>query len=119
MALAMRLVLAASLATLSSALLCAPHASHQQTRGSTLVCAARPELTVCHGSVCVKHGSKAVASAAAKSGFAVKASSTCLKGCGKGVNVSAKGLGKRMLRECTDAAKARSATDEIARKFGL
>jgi hypothetical protein len=46
----------------------------------------------------------------------IKATSTCLKGCGKGVNVSAKGIGKKMLKDCTDAAKAQAATDALAKK---
>jgi hypothetical protein len=78
--------------------------------------AATPELTVCQGSVCSKHGTKAVQAAARKSGFQVLATSTCLKGCGKGVNVSAKGIGKKMLKDCTDAAKAQAATDALAKK---
>jgi hypothetical protein len=81
-----------------------------------LTMAATPELTVCQGSVCSKHGTKAVQAAARKSGFQVKATSTCLKGCGKGVNVSAKGIGKKMLKDCTDAAKAQAATDALAKK---
>ena len=81
-----------------------------------LTMAATPELTVCQGSVCSKHGTKAVQAAARKSGFQVKVTSTCLKGCGKGVNVSAKGIGKKMLKDCTDAAKAQAATDALAKK---
>jgi len=81
-----------------------------------LTMAATPELTVCQGSVCSKHGTKAVQAAARKSGFKVLATSTCLKGCGKGVNVSAKGIGKKMLKDCTDAAKAQAATDALAKK---
>lgn len=81
-----------------------------------LTMAATPELTVCQGSVCSKHGTKAVQAAARKSGFQVKATSTCLKGCGKGVNVSAKGIGKKMLKDCTDAANAQAATDALAKK---
>jgi len=88
-------------------------------RRSTISCAAKPELTVCTGSVCSKHGTKEVQAAARKSGLAVKATPTCLKGCGKGVNVTAKGLGKRMLKGCSDPAKAQTATDQVAKKLGV
>ena len=86
---------------------------------SLIVAAAKPELTVCQGSVCSKWGTKEIQAAARKSGLAVKATKTCLKGCGKGVNVSAKGLGKKSLKGCTDTAKAQAATDQIAKKLGL
>ena len=86
---------------------------------SIVAAAAKPELTVCQGSVCSKWGTKQVQTAARKSGLAVKATTSCLKGCGKGVNVTAKGLGKKSLKGCTDAAKAQAATDQIAKKLGL
>ena len=38
---------------------------------------------------------------------------------GKGVNVTGKGIGKRMLKGCSDPAKAQAATDQIAKKLGL
>lgn len=88
-------------------------------RSRLTVAAAKPELTVCQGSVCSKWGTKEIQAAARKSGLAVKATTACLKGCGKGVNVSAKGLGKKSLKGCTDAAKAQAATDQIAKKLGL
>ena len=91
----------------------------QRTPRSLIVAAAKPELTVCQGSVCSKWGTKEIQAAARKSGLAVKATKTCLKGCGKGVNVSAKGLGKKSLKGCTDTAKAQAATDQIAKKLGL
>ena len=89
---------------------------NDNVRVPRITMAATPELTVCQGSVCSKHGTKAVQAAARKSGFKVLATSTCLKGCGKGVNVSAKGIGKKMLKDCTDAAKAQAATDALAKK---
>ena len=83
------------------------------------VIVAKAELTICTGSVCSKHGTKEVQAAARKSGLAMKTTSKCLKGCGKGVNVTGKGIGKRMLKGCSDPAKAQAATDQIAKKLGL
>ena len=122
---ALALLLFTSSAALTSSsvsragLLCASVTHPTVVRHRTVVLAARPELTVCQGSVCVKHGTKAIQAAAAQSGFSVKVTNTCLKGCGKGVNVRAKGIGKKMLKGCDDAGKAKAATDALARKLGL
>ena len=110
-------------ATCSAALL-APVGLHSAAARCTAprcaaVIVAKAELTVCTGSVCSKHGTKEVQAAARKSGLAVKTTSKCLKGCGKGVNVTGKGIGKRMLKGCSDPAKAQAATDHIAKKLGL
>ncbi|KAL3931510.1 MAG: hypothetical protein SGPRY_001097 [Prymnesium sp.] len=88
------------------------------SRTRLLAAVDKPELVVCQASVCTKQGASNVLRAAKQSGFKVKPSSSCLSGCGKGVNVKAKGLGKRMLRDCTDPAKAKASVGQIAKQFG-
>ena len=89
--------------------------------------AAKPQLTVCQGPVCTKWGSSAVLKAArSNKDVAVVAGTpgTCLKGCGKGVNISGKGLGKKRIdvgvKEAggpADGGKAKAVVDGACKKL--
>jgi hypothetical protein len=89
--------------------------------------ATKPQLQVCQGPVCTKWGSSAVLKAARSNkdiAVVAGASGTCLKGCGKGVTVSGKGLGKKLINvgvqqagAAADAGKVKAVVEGACKKL--
>ena len=80
---------------------------------------SKPVLRVCQGPVCSKNGcANMLKVARGVKELSVQPSTSCLKGCGKGVVVRAEKLGRRILK-ADDMPTAKAALQPVCKKLGV